>query len=93
MAYEVIVGNAGTVYKGDNERDALLNARLYVDQSKANRGRAAGEPVTVLKDGEIVEHYEPPGCPHDHVVEGVDENGELAEPAFDICVDCGERID
>jgi hypothetical protein len=55
--YQVIVGNIGTVYSGTNLRDARFHARSYVDQSKSNRGRAAGESVTVLKDGEIIEEY------------------------------------
>ena len=55
--YEVIVGNIGTVYSGTNERDALFNARIYVDQSKSNRGRAAGQSVTIMRDGEIFHTY------------------------------------
>lgn len=31
-------------------------------------------------------------CDHEWV-EGVDEEGRLAEPAYDVCVQCGERRD
>jgi len=55
--FEVLVGNIGIVHETTNERDALFCARTYVDQSKSNRGRCAGESVTVLKDGEPIEEY------------------------------------
>lgn len=58
--YQVIVGNLGTVHETENERDALFCARTYVDRSKGGHGRCAGEPVTVLKDGELVAEYQPP---------------------------------
>jgi hypothetical protein len=29
-------------------------------------------------------------CPHENVVEGVDNDGQLIEPAYDVCVDCGK---
>lgn len=32
-------------------------------------------------------------CKHENTVEGVDEDGNLVEPAYDVCVDCGLRID
>lgn len=31
-------------------------------------------------------------CPHENTTEGVDEDGQLIEPAFDVCLDCGEII-
>jgi len=55
--FEVLVGNVGIVHETENERDARFCARTYVDRSKSNRGRCAGEPVTVLKDGEPFEEY------------------------------------
>jgi hypothetical protein len=57
MKYQVLVGNCGTVHETENERDALFCARTYVDRSKSGRGRCAGEPVTVLADGEIIAAY------------------------------------
>jgi hypothetical protein len=52
MRYEVVVGNIGTVYSGSNERQAQKDYVEYVEQSKTNYGRAAGESVTFFKDGE-----------------------------------------
>lgn len=51
--YEVIVGNIGTVYDGPLFKEALTSYSEYKRQSKAHYGRAAGESVTLLKDGEI----------------------------------------
>jgi hypothetical protein len=31
-------------------------------------------------------------CRHENTTEGVDDDGNLAEPAYDVCLDCGERI-
>ena len=55
--YQVIIGNIGTVYSGRNLRDARFHARSYVDQSKRPIGRAAGESVSLLRDGELIEEY------------------------------------
>lgn len=56
--YSVIVGNIGTVHTCNNLRDARFHARSYVDQSKSDTGRAAGESVTILNDeGDIIEEY------------------------------------
>jgi hypothetical protein len=54
MRYEVVVGNIGTVYSGSNERQAQKDYVEYVEQSKTNYGRAAGESVTFFKDGYAV---------------------------------------
>lgn len=54
--YEVVVGNIGTVYSGNNLRDARFHARSYVDRSKSAIG-AAREPVTVLRDGEVLDEF------------------------------------
>lgn len=58
--YEVIVGNVGTVYQGDSAVSASRAFKGYVAQSKSGVGRAAGESVTRMKNGEIVEEYTPP---------------------------------
>jgi hypothetical protein len=56
--YEVIVGNIGTVYSGASKAEAEKTYRTYVQQSKAGYGRASGEDVTLMVDGEIArEHY------------------------------------
>ena len=56
--YEVIVGNVGSVYAGPDKREAELRYNTYVDRSKSDRGRCAGEPVTLMCDGEISREYE-----------------------------------
>ena len=55
--YTVIVGNVGTVHETSSLRDAQFCARTYVDRSKSNRGRCAGEPVTLCCNGEPIEEY------------------------------------
>jgi hypothetical protein len=56
--YEVIVGNIGTVYTGTSKAEAIKRFNTYVAQSKSLRGRAGGESVTIIKDGEpIKEHF------------------------------------
>jgi len=57
--YEVIVGNIGTVHDGCDAYKAASIYNRYVDLSKGGHGRAAGETVTLQRDGEIVqEHWE-----------------------------------
>ena len=51
--YQVVVGNIGTVYDGDDYDEALENFNEYSEQSKQQYGRAAGEQVTLFEDGEI----------------------------------------
>jgi hypothetical protein len=56
--YSVIVGNVGTVYQGDDETQARMDFTAYADQSRNHYGRASGEPVTLMQNGEpISEHY------------------------------------
>lgn len=58
MQYEVIVGNVGTVYAGANWKVAGETFREYVKISRDSEyGRAAGESVVFMKDGEIIEEY------------------------------------
>lgn len=59
--YEVTVGNIGHVYTGPSGKKARADFAWYVKQSKLGVGRAAGEQVTLCKDGEpIKEHFPPP---------------------------------
>lgn len=53
MRYEVIVGNIGTVYSGNNFMQASAKFAAYVKLSKADSGRASGESVTLLDHDEI----------------------------------------
>lgn len=55
--WSVIVGNIGTVYHGHSESKARTTYLNYVHQSQAAYGRASGEPVTLLRDGEPVKEY------------------------------------
>lgn len=55
---EVVVGNVGTVYSGDDESAARLCYKEYVEASRVFYGRAAGEMVALLADGEIMEEYQ-----------------------------------
>jgi hypothetical protein len=38
---------------------------------------------------ELMDQFEEAGCDHEFV-EGVDEEGNLIEPAFDVCIHCGK---
>jgi hypothetical protein len=58
MKYQVVVGNIGTVYDGNSYLLAIRTYGEYVDQSKTNYGRAAGEPVALFEDGEIIKELE-----------------------------------
>lgn len=58
--YEVVVGNIGTVYEGHNKAAALRYFNTYVKHSKSGYGRAGGEPVTVMMDGDIFMEYVTP---------------------------------
>lgn len=52
--FEVVVGNIGTVYKGQREDTAHRLYDEYVLDSTLLVGRAAGEPVALMFDGEIL---------------------------------------
>lgn len=56
--YEVIVSNIGTVYDGHSGETARDTYREYVAMSKAGRGRAGGESVTLMKDDDILTEYQ-----------------------------------
>jgi hypothetical protein len=55
--YEVVVGNIGKVYSGSVVSDAIMTFIAYYDQSTQNRGRAAGESVTMFQDGEPIKEH------------------------------------
>jgi len=56
--YQVIVGNIGTVYDGDDIIEAEENFKEYYNQSKDGYGRASGESVTLWVDGEPIKDNE-----------------------------------
>lgn len=55
--FQVVVGNIGHVFDGSNYMQADACYWRYVKASKANVGRAAGEPVTLFHKGEIKREY------------------------------------
>ena len=57
MLYETVVGNVGTVYIGGCHRFAEEAFTTYVRQSKTGNGRAGGEDVTILRNGNIIAEY------------------------------------
>jgi hypothetical protein len=58
--YQVIVGNIGTVYDGDDKEKAYKDYRDYVRISQENNdGRATGEQVHFIQDGEPIMEYFP----------------------------------
>jgi hypothetical protein len=58
LRFEVIVGNIGTVYDGASRKDANTTFNVYVELSQRQTGRAAGENVTMLIDGDIVKEFD-----------------------------------
>ena len=57
VIFEVIVGNIGNVYTGSFRGDAYNRFNTYVEQSKTNYGRAAGESVAILRNGEVIKEF------------------------------------
>lgn len=55
--YEILVGNIGTVHSGPVLREAERLFVHYRKQSESGSGRASGENVTLLRDGEILDEY------------------------------------
>jgi hypothetical protein len=55
--YQVVVGNIGTVYSGNDASKARRAFEEYKEQSLTNYGRAAGESVTWFENGEIMRAY------------------------------------
>lgn len=55
--YQVVVGNIGTVYEGEDGDRAGELYSIYKNMSRNGVGRGAGEDVTLLEDGEITHAY------------------------------------
>ena len=56
--YQVVVGNVGQVYDGNNKREALKTYKQYVQQSMERTSMwTEGEPVTMFSNGEISAEY------------------------------------
>lgn len=58
--YQVIVGNIGTVIETTERETAQWTFEEYATMSRNGYGRAAGEPVTMMENGEIILEYTPP---------------------------------
>jgi len=50
--YDVLVGNVGRVHSGKSRKKALEHFKEYRKQSRSGYGRAGGEDVVLLVDGE-----------------------------------------
>lgn len=61
--YAVIVGNIGTVHTGPSRERAEKEFTSYVRDSRRGYGRAAGEEVYLLKNGEPLREYDPDAAP------------------------------
>ena len=57
--YELIAGNVGMVYNGNDGEQAHCMFVDYIERSQSGRGRAAWEPITLLKNGEILLDFLP----------------------------------
>lgn len=59
MRYQVIVGNIGTTYDGNNMFEATADYNHYVRLSAAGQGRAGDETVTLMEDDEVSREFVP----------------------------------
>ena len=57
--YTIIVGNIGKVYDNTSAREAINAYTEYRIQSDKGYGRAAGETVSLLRNGELVAEHIP----------------------------------
>ena len=55
--WEVIVGNVGSVYVGNSKREAQRTYNRYVASSQTEVGRAGGEDVVLMCNGDISREY------------------------------------
>lgn len=55
--YQVIVSNVGTVHNGASFKQARKEYCSWVISAKQNFGRASGESVTLIKDGETIREH------------------------------------
>ena len=57
MRFQVIVGNIGTTLDTNNVVEANSEFAFYVHLSREGLGRAGGEDVTLVADGEIDDEH------------------------------------
>ena len=60
LTNSLIVGGLGKVYEGVSMLEAIRRFRKFVSQSKTEGARAAGEPVTLFKNYDVIRDYHPP---------------------------------
>ena len=63
--YQVVVGNVGTVYDGNNLEEAKREFSDYVGFSNEKHGRCSGEEVTLFEDGEQKYRFYPVSFPYE----------------------------
>lgn len=59
MKFQVVVGNLGTVFSGNDEESAHECFGEYCGLSSDDYGRCGGETVTLMCDGVIWEEFNP----------------------------------
>jgi len=57
--FEVVVGNVDVVWRGSSHKMGAAEFNEWVENSQRGIGRAAGESVTLLENGEPIREYEP----------------------------------
>ena len=57
--YAVIVGNVGQVWAGNNPVEAQKQYSEWIAEAKGETGRAAGETVTLTRNGEPLREFDP----------------------------------
>lgn len=55
--YQVIVGNIGTTYSGNDKVTARMTYKEYAEQSQTRGMRASGETVVLLVNGEFEQEF------------------------------------
>ena len=62
--WQVVVGNIGTVYTGNNRKEAVADFVAYAALSRRGIGRAGNESVALLKNGDLVRERRPANEQH-----------------------------
>lgn len=86
MKYQVIVGNIGTIADTDNGFNAIVEFNRAVTRSKTGAGRAHGEDVTLMRDGEPMEEYHAPTV----LLYRLGDGNEGNYPCFNVILEHGQ---
>jgi hypothetical protein len=57
--YQIVVGNLGTVYSGNDISIAYADWRAYCDMVELPHGRSSGESVALFINDEIEQEFYP----------------------------------